>query len=195
VRLLIFKAKIETGYNQTGDFSLFADDDGTAYIIYTAHISGFPTTHQMSVEQLSDDYLTTLGLSHNSGFFGDSFVEAPAMFKRNGIYYAVFGPCCCYCGQGSPVYIHTASHPLGPYTTKNSLGSNIPAQQTNILTYLSKTGSTVENQYIWQGDRWQSAPDGLKGHDFTYFGPLSFDAQGGVAALTFLNNFTIDVEH
>jgi len=36
------------------------DDDGTAYIIYTAHISGYPTTHQMSVEQLTDDYTASL---------------------------------------------------------------------------------------------------------------------------------------
>lgn len=35
------------------------------------------------------DYLSSLGSKYNSGFFGSSVVEAPAMFKRNGTYYAV----------------------------------------------------------------------------------------------------------
>ena len=29
------------------------------------------------------------------GIIGMSFVEAPAIFKRNGVYYALFGNCCC----------------------------------------------------------------------------------------------------
>jgi hypothetical protein len=57
------------------------DDNGIdAYIIYTAHISGgYPVTHQMSIEKLTPDFRSTMGKSENSGFFGDSFVEAPAM--------------------------------------------------------------------------------------------------------------------
>lgn len=32
--------QINTGFNNTGDFSLFVDDNGDAYVIYTAHITG-----------------------------------------------------------------------------------------------------------------------------------------------------------
>jgi hypothetical protein len=73
------------------------------YIIYTAHIQGYPVTHVMSVERLAPDFLSSTGLKHSSGFFGETFVEAPTMFERNGAYFAVFGHCCCYCGSGSPV--------------------------------------------------------------------------------------------
>jgi hypothetical protein len=38
------------------------------------------------------------------------------MFERQGIYYALFGPCCCFCYQGSGILVHTAAHPLGPWT-------------------------------------------------------------------------------
>jgi hypothetical protein len=70
-------------WSNTGDFSLFIDHSSspssssssssvvaapTAYIIYTAHIQGFPTTHQMSIEQLAPDYLSSLGSAANSGF-------------------------------------------------------------------------------------------------------------------------------
>jgi len=188
-----FKVVVENitmGYANTGDFNLFLDDDGSGYIIYTSHIQGdYTTTHQMSVEQLSPDFTTTLGLKANSGYFGNSFVEAPAMFKANGTYYAIFGQCCCYCQSGSPVYVHRATNPLGPYTTLNSLGSSIPAQQTDVMSYYSAPNQL---QYIWIGDRWQSAPDGIKGHDFTYWGPLVF-SDGNIAPLPFDNNFTINV--
>lgn len=84
-------------YTNTGDFSLFVDEGGAGYIIYTAHITGYPVTHQMSVEALTDDFLGTRGAGASSGFIGASFVEAPALFRRGGVYYAVFGQCCCYC--------------------------------------------------------------------------------------------------
>lgn len=76
-------------FANTGDFNLFVDEDGSAYVIYTSHIVGYDVTHRMSVEQLTDDYTATLGASANSGFFGQSFVEAPAFFKRGNSYYAV----------------------------------------------------------------------------------------------------------
>jgi len=62
-------------WQDTGDFGLFADDDGNGYIIYTSHIVGYAVTHVMSVEQLAPDFQSTLGADYNSGFFGESFVE------------------------------------------------------------------------------------------------------------------------
>eukprot|EP01114_Cavostelium_apophysatum_P023183 TRINITY_DN8657_c0_g1_i1.p2 TRINITY_DN8657_c0_g1~~TRINITY_DN8657_c0_g1_i1.p2 ORF type:complete len:321 (-),score=32.44 TRINITY_DN8657_c0_g1_i1:47-1009(-) len=186
---LVINWNITLGYSNMGDFSLFMDDDFTAYVIYTSHIQGYTVDHQMSIERLNPDFLSSEGLQANSGFFGASGVEAPAFFKRNGIYYAVFGACCCYCQQGSPVTVYTAAQPLGPYTTQNSLGSNIPAQQTNILQFASPSGW----QYLWQGDRWQSAPDGIKGHDLSYWGPLDFDSVGNIAQLQFQKEISINV--
>ena len=40
------------------------------------------------------------------------------MFERNGIYYALFSWCCCFCKQGSGIIVHTAPHPLGPWTVQ-----------------------------------------------------------------------------
>jgi len=126
-----------------GDFGLYLDTDGQGYIIYTSHIQGFPTTHQMSVERLAPDFRSGLGKPANSGFFDDPGVEAPAFFQRNGKYFAVFGQTCCYCGSGSPVYYYSAPNPLGPYT-KGALvtDSSIPSQQTNILPITTSAGTT-----------------------------------------------------
>ena len=181
-------------FEDVGDFNLFQDDDGTGYVIYTSHINGpWKELHTMSVERLSADYTKTMGVSESSGFFGPSNVEAPAYFKRGSTYYAVFGSCCCYCGGGSPVSVFTASHPLGPYKAQASgpIDPTIAAQQTDIASYVDSAG--VE-QFLWIGDRWQQAPDHIKGHDPTYWGPLKFGSDGTVSEMKFLDNFTIDVK-
>ena len=152
-----------------GDFALWADDlTGAAFILYTGNIS---TGHLMSVEPLTPDYLSTLGSQFNSGVLGRD-VEAPALFQQGGRFIASFGHTCCYCGEGSAVSFYSAPHPLGPYTLLQEMTSGIPAQQTNVLRYIDGEGNDA---FLWQGDRWQSAPDGIKGHDLTYTGVIRFD--------------------
>jgi hypothetical protein len=113
---------LQLQYSDNGDEGIFVDDDGTAYIIYTTLSHG----HAMSIERLSENYTWSLGAAASSGLFGDTFVEAPAMFKRGSVYYATFGSCCCYCGSGSEVHVYTASSPLGPYTKQSVLGGAPP---------------------------------------------------------------------
>jgi hypothetical protein len=184
-----------------GDFALFVDDDAIAYIIYTSHIVNQPgkPTHQMSVERLAGDYLSSLGATANSGFFGESYVEAPTMFKRGSTYYALFGYCCCYCQQGSAVFAYQSNDPLGPWTCAiagsgsqcGQLSAAIPAQQTNVLPFKDGHG---QQQFMWQGDRWQSAPDGIKGHDMTYWGLMTWNSSGVLQPLQFEKTFTLGMK-
>jgi len=44
-----------------------------------------------------------------------------------------------------------------------------------------------------QGNRWQSAPDGIKGHDFSYWGPFTFDPEGTPSTVTFQDTYQLDV--
>lgn len=97
-------------YLLLGDFDILVDDDGTAYIIYSQN-------YYMSIEQLTPDFYYSTGKSY---MFGEYFVEAPIFFKKDSIYYALFGWCCCYCMQGSGVLVHTANNPMGPYTVQVS---------------------------------------------------------------------------
>lgn len=181
-------------FSNTGDFNLFLDNNGVdAYIIYTSHIQGnFALTHQMSVEKLTPDFQSTLGMEFNSGFFGQSFVEAPAMFQQGNNYFAVFGSCCCYCQSGSPVSVYVSSNsPLGPFNQTSSLGGAIPAQQTDISPVLLANGQTA---FLWHGDEWQSAPDGIKGHDFSYLGLLQFTSETEIAPIPWQDFFVLDLD-
>ena len=183
-------------YQDNGDENLLVDDDGQGYLIYTTLSHG----HSMSIERLAPDFLTSLGATdptQSSGIFGDSNVEAPAIFKRGETYYAVFGSCCCYCGSGSVVTVYTSSAVLGPYTKRNALAApegagvqNFGSQQTDIFAYTDSAGA---EQFMYVGDHWQSAPDGLKSHDFTVWAPLSFTADGNVTTRGFESSFTVDV--
>jgi len=187
----VINNNISLAYPDTGDFALFQDTDGTGYIAYSSQINTSPVRqhHHVSVEKLAPDYLSSLGNESTSGYFGDGFSEAPTMWKRNNTYYVSFGPLCCYCGQGSPAKYYTAPSPLGPYTTQTVLDPDLQAQQTNVVAVNTNSGT----QYIWQGDRWQTAPDGEKGHDFQFWIPLTFDDEGNIASFSFVNNFTLDI--
>ena len=153
-----------------GDFDLFVSGDD-AYLIYTSHLTTPPPNHLMSVERLTPDWLDSTRVT--SGFFGASFVESPVMFERKGTFYALFDHCCCFCGGGSGAVVHTAPHPLGPWTNGSQIGaydngSSVPmAQQRSVLWH--------EDTLVWQGQRWQSAPDRVKDHDFATWLPLEFD--------------------
>ncbi len=107
---------IQNKTENCGDFHLFIDPvDKTPYVIAGC---GF----HMWIERLLPNMLDSAGDVSPTGrfLFDEYFIEAPALFYRplNGapLYYAVFGHCCCYCFQGSGAIVHTAPHPLGPWT-------------------------------------------------------------------------------
>ena len=131
--------------------------------------------------------------------------EAPALFKRKGKWYALISESCCYCSSGGKVHAYSATKPLGPYDYLGEIAAGpnpfppsvagktpiaTSAQQTNVFPV---KGADGELSFVWQGDRWQSAPDHLKSHDFTYWDTLSFTAAGAVERLTWRDWITVDV--
>ena len=180
-------------YNNSnvGDFSLFKDDDGLAYLLYSS-------SAHVQVERLTADYHESswAATGDTSGVFPHGN-EAPAMFKRGGIYYALISDSCCYCGSGGQVRAFQASAPLGPYAYtgditvgKNPFGTGdvtTSSQQTNVFR--------VGDQFVWQGDRWQSAPapTRYKGEDFTAWFVLGFGEGGVVQNISWVDSISIAV--
>lgn len=141
--------------------ALFVDDDGMAYVAFTHE-----DTHINHVQQLDSDLLGPLPGGLISAQIGGGNNEGVLMFKRNGTYYVGFGGCCCFCDAGSNVELFAASSPLGPYS---SLGNIVePA------AWGAQTGTVFSTgvDFVLYGDRWQSAPDHIKAHDFSYMAPL-----------------------
>jgi hypothetical protein len=120
-----------------GDGSLFVDDDGTGYYIYTDMQEGYA----LRVEQLTPDFLDTDGKSSNIMAEGS---EAPVLFRRKNIYYALCGPLCPDCPEGSEVQVFTSDSPLGPFSTKLSL--NINHRDVNDAADSSAASDTFTNR-------------------------------------------------
>lgn len=90
-----------------GDHDLFADEDGTAYIVHTEWRAG----GDIVVEELDERYLTGTGRHVRLNLSG---VEAPSLFRRGDRYYITLSdPNCGYCATGAS-YL-TADAPLGPW--------------------------------------------------------------------------------
>jgi hypothetical protein len=51
----------------------------------------------------------------------------------------------------------------------------------------------LSGRYMYVGDFWQSAPDQIKGHDFTIWGTLEFADDGNVSTTGLQDSFTIDI--
>jgi hypothetical protein len=206
-------------HRDTGDLGLFVDNDGTAYVTYsygdggdykkTFPISKEPIPHnQIVVEQLTADYLGSTGRV-TQPVAGNS--EAPALFRRGDLYYLLFDNTCAICSAGTGVRVYIAQSPLGPFIYKGNInragpqsrdlpspwtfpGSGrkdviIKAQQTYVAVLPGPGGE----QYLWMGDRWGSAPDGIMGHNFQYWGVLSFDPDGMIQQLRNHDDWTIEV--
>jgi beta-xylosidase len=137
--------------------SIFVDDDGKGYIAFTHE-----DTHINHVQLLTDDLLGPAQPSQVSAQIGAGNNEGVLMFKRAGMYYVGFGQCCCFCGGGSNVDLWMSASPLGPYTAAGTLiKPGAWGAQTGAIW------ATGGGDYVLFGDRWQSAPDHIKGHDFS----------------------------
>lgn len=159
------RRNISTQYCDPGDFFLFVDEPiGDGYLLYTARDP--KAGRHLRIEALTPDFLSSAWESGGGStrFFGN-VGEAPAMFQRRGVYYAVWGGFCCFCMSGGPGalcqkwenfgpngtenggrpnLVYAARHPLGPYTQVGDIGQF--GQQNHIAII---GGDVVEMSNLW----------------------------------------------
>jgi beta-xylosidase len=141
------------GGQMARDMTLFVDDDGKAYHIYSSEENS--TLH---ISRLSDDYL-----SHSGEYirvFTGRFMEAPALCKRNGKYYLIASGCTGW--EPNEARSAVAESIWGPWT---ELGNPCRGEQSQITfgaqsTYILQIPG--QDRYIFMADRWnpQNAIDG-----------------------------------
>lgn len=129
------------------DMTLFVDDDGKAYHIYSSEENS--TLH---IALLTDDYLSHSGIYTRN--FPGRFMEAPAMFKHAGKYYLMMSGCTGW----SPNQARSAVadsilgqwRELGDPCIGDTTKTTFHSQSTFILPIHGKEG-----QFIYMGDRWR----------------------------------------
>lgn len=128
------------------DQTLFVDDDGTAYFIYASEENA--TLH---ISKLTDDYLSTS--PEYIRVFPDRFMEAPAIFKKDGKYYLIASGCSGWAPNASRSAV--ATNMFGPWKELGNPFSgeldyiSFDSQSCYVLPVLGKKGA-----FIFMGDRW-----------------------------------------
>ncbi len=204
---------------QAGDFHLFVDDDGTGYVLYSAAF--YITVEQLTPDFLGTTGVMFDGFRGNQSEWG--FEAPVMFKRGSLYYLLFGPFCCfCYQGSGIRVYTapHPLGPytPQGEDIACSSTGAGelaapvgdgpVPtpgqgclfyaedqvsatrAQQNFVVEVATSTGDTV---YLWTGDRWMQSPDGLKGHEPQFWVPLTFDAQGRIERVSWVDLFVMDV--
>ncbi|KAI1385419.1 carbohydrate-binding module family 35 protein [Hypoxylon trugodes] len=136
-----YKNSFQPLSHQSRDMGLFADDDGTGYLLSEDRQNG------LRIMKLSDDYLSVA----SSTYLWPDSIEAPALLKLNGRYY-MFGSKLTGWDPNDNVFSTSTSLTSGwsAWKTFADSGSKTYTSQTN---YVLPVGS---NAAIYLGDRWVS---------------------------------------
>ena len=132
--------------NMSRDMTLFQDDDGRAYLIYSSE-----QNKTMQVCLLSNDYISPTTL-YRRILIGRNR-EAPALFKSGQKYYLITSACTGW--SANAAFYAVADRPLGPYKVIGNpcrgpgAGLTYNAQSTFVLPSPGKPG-----QFIFMADRW-----------------------------------------
>ncbi len=154
--------------NMARDMTLFKDDDGKAYLVYSSE-----QNNTMQVCLLSKDYL--IPSTTYSRILIDRKREAPALFKDKGKYYLITSSCTGWSPNAATYAV--ADSPLGPYREYGNpckgpgAATTFEAQSTFVLPVTGKPG-----EYIFMADRWNKLD--LEKSDYLWL-PLTVD-QGKV---------------
>ena len=136
------------------DMALFVDDDGKAY-----HICSSESNSTIHIAELTDDYLDFTG-KYVRAFVGRR-MEAPAVFKKDGLYYFMGSGCTGW--SPNPARSAVAPSIWGPWAELGNpcvdagKETTYRSQSTYILPVAGK-----KDAYIYLGDRWtpKNAIDG-----------------------------------
>lgn len=164
-----------------GDHDLFIDDDGTGYLAFT----DWRSKGTIVIEQLSDDYLTGTGIVCRG--ITDGKTEAPALFKRKGVYYVTYSdPNCGYC-SGTGTSYKTAKSPMGPWSAGKRISDNSCGGQPSFVSTMKIGTDTL---YLYGSDLWNNAAKNEAQANF-YWAPLSFGADGSINPMQCLTSFAV----
>ena len=150
--------------NMSRDMTLYQDEDGQAYQIYSSR-----DNYDLRICRLSDDFLSA---TTNDLLIASDHREAPALFKYLGKYYLITSACTGW--TPNPANYYTADHILGPWTAHPNpcRGPNaettFDGQSAFVLPVSGRPGA-----FIFMADLWK--PRNLPGSTYVWL-PIQIKA-------------------
>ncbi len=159
------------GGQMARDMTLFVDEDGTAWHIYSSEENS--TLH---IAELSKDYTSHTG--RYIRLFEGGFNEAPTICKRDGRYYMICSGCTGWAPNAARAYVADSLlgewKPLGNPCKGPGAAYTFGAQST----YIQKIEGDSGEQFIFMADAWRP----LDAQDGRYVWlPLQFNKDGSVS--------------
>lgn len=134
------------------DMTVFRDDDGVAYLIYSS-----VDNSELHISPLTKDYLDVTNVVRPI-LIGQRR-EAPALFKHQGTYYMITSGCTGW--APNEAMAHASESIMGPWETMGNpcLGGNTIFRET---TFFSQSTFVLPlkglpDYYIFMADRWNPA--------------------------------------
>jgi hypothetical protein len=145
------------------DITVFRDDDGTAYMISAARENA-----DLHVYRLSTDYRSIASLVHI--LWPNNWREAPAMFKRNGVYFLLTSGATGW--TPNQQRYATATSVAGTWSALQNIGDGTAfGSQT---AYVLPVQGSQATSYLYLGDRWAGAWGGRVNESQYVWLPLQF---------------------
>ena len=162
---MFVKRDLEGDGQMSRDMTLFVDDDGTAYHIYSSEEN--LTLH---IAELSDDYLSHTGKYIR--IFPGGHNEAPAIFKKDGTYWMIASGCTGW--EPNEARLMTASSILGEWSQLPNpcVGKDAKITFGGQSTYILPL---KDGGYMFMADVWR--PKSLSDSRYIWL-PVRFNGKG-----------------
>lgn len=165
IREGLLLARDVPGGQMSRDMTVYVDDDGKAYHIYSAE-----ENLTLNIAELTDDYLDYTGRYVRVAPGGQN--EAPAIFKRDGVYWMITSGCTGWAPNEARMFKATSL--WGPWEQLPSpfVGKDAKKSFHTQGTYIFKVEGT-EDSFVFMADRWN--PRSLKNSRHIWL-PIDFEA-------------------
>ncbi|MFD8814527.1 RICIN domain-containing protein [Streptomyces sp. NPDC059627] len=151
------------GQYMSRDITTFVDTDGTAYMVSASNENA-----DLHIYKLTADYTAIDSLVANP--WAGASREAPALFKRNGVYFMLTSAATGW-SPNQQKYA-TATSLSGPWTSWTNVGdSTAYGSQTAYVLPVTGTSGT---SYLYMGDRWGNSFGGTVDDSRYVWLPLTF---------------------
>lgn len=167
IREGLLLARDVPGGQMSRDMTVYVDDDGKAYHIYSAE-----ENLTLNLAELTDDYLDYTGRYVRIAPGGQN--EAPTIFKRDGVYWMITSGCTGLAPNEARMF--KAASLWGPWEQLPSpfVGKDAKKSFHTQGTYIFKVEGT-EDGFVFMADRWN--PQSLKNSRHIWL-PIDFEADG-----------------
>lgn len=168
------------GGQMSRDMTLFVDDDGKAYHIYSSE-----ENLTLQIAELTDDYLDYTGKYIRIEPGGHN--EAPAIFKKNGRYFMITSGCTGWAPNAARLL--TADNIWGPWILHPNPSKGKDAELTfnSQSTYILPVAGK-KDAFIFMGDRW--TPKNPIDGRYIWL-PIQFE--NGLPVLKWMDEWNLDV--